>query len=89
MTSQHYRDHFLDQLHKLHQDHTFVHDFLTIFKGLSHRNGMREHQSETITRFVRGLRPKIRRAMITGPYDLDIVEKAFDVALKLDLTFKS
>jgi len=27
--------------------------------------------------------------MITGPYDLDTVEEAFDVALRLDLTFKT
>ena len=27
--------------------------------------------------------------MIIGPYDLDTVEKAFDVALRLDLTFKT
>ena len=26
--------------------------------------------------------------MITGSYDLDIIEEAFDVALKMDLTFK-
>ena len=26
--------------------------------------------------------------MITGLYDLDIIEEAFDVALKIDLTFK-
>ena len=49
---------------------------------------MREHHSEIITKFVWGLRPKIRRAMITGSYDLDTVEKAFDVVLKIDLTFK-
>jgi len=27
--------------------------------------------------------------MITGPYDLDTVEEAFNVALRLDLTFKT
>ena len=27
--------------------------------------------------------------MITGPYDLDTVEEAFDVALRLNLTFKT
>ena len=27
--------------------------------------------------------------MITGSYDLDTIEDAFDVALKLDLTFKT
>ena len=49
---------------------------------------VREHHSETITRFVWSFRPKIKHSMITGPYDLDTVEEAFDVALKLDLTFK-
>ena len=50
---------------------------------------MREHPSETVTRFVWDLRPKIKCAMITGPYDLDTVEDAFDVVLRLDLTFKT
>jgi len=27
--------------------------------------------------------------MITGSYDLDTIEEAFDVALKIDLTFKT
>ena len=27
--------------------------------------------------------------MIIGSYDLDIIEEAFDVALKIDLTFKT
>ena len=27
--------------------------------------------------------------MITGPYDLNTVEEAFDVTLRLDLTFKT
>ena len=26
--------------------------------------------------------------MIIGPYDLDMIEEAFDVALKIDLAFK-
>jgi len=38
--------------------------------------------------FAWGLRSKIRCAMITGSYDLDTVEEAFDVTLKIDLTFK-
>ena len=50
---------------------------------------MREHHSETITKFVWGLRLKIRRDVITGSYDLYTIEEAFDVALKLDLTFKT
>ena len=29
-----------------------------------------------------------KACLITGSYDLDIVEEAFDVALKVDLTFK-
>jgi len=49
---------------------------------------MREYHSHTITRFLLDLRSKIRHAMITGSYDLDIVEEAFDVALKIDLTCK-
>ena len=65
-----------------------VQDYITIFKDLTHRIDVSEHQSETINRFVWGLKPKIKRGMITGPYDLHIVEEAFDVTLKIDLTFK-
>ena len=89
MTSQHYRDPHLDQLHNLRQGHLSVQDYIVIFKNLTHRSDVREHPSETVTRFVWGLQPKIKRAMITGPYDLDTVEEAFDVALRLDLTFKT
>ena len=50
---------------------------------------MSEHHLETITKFVWGLQPKIRRAKITDPYDLDTIEEAFDIALKINLTFKT
>jgi len=48
---------------------------------------VREHHSETITGFVWGLRSKIRHAMITAPM-IYTFEEAFDVALKIGLTFK-
>jgi len=64
-------------------------DYIAIFKDLTDRNNVCEHHSETITRFVWSLKLKIRRVMITGPYDFDTVEEAFDVVLKLDLTFKT
>ena len=60
-----------------------VQDYIAIFKNLTH-----QHHSEIITRFVWGLRPKVRRVMITGAYDLDTVEEVFDVVLKIYLTFK-
>jgi len=88
MISQYYRDPYLDQLHNLHQGHMSVYDYIVIFKDLTHRSEVREHPSETVTMFVWGLRPNIKHAMIAGPYDLDTVEEAFDVALRLDLTFK-
>ena len=43
---------------------------------------MREHRSQNVTRFVWGIRSKIKRAMITDSYDLNTVEEAFNVALK-------
>ena len=67
MTSQHYRDPYVDQLQNLHQRHMSVHDYIVIFKNLTHRSEVREHPSETIIRFVWGLQPKIKRAMITDP----------------------
>jgi len=41
-----------------------------------------------ITRSVSGLRSKIKRVIIIDSYDLDTIEEAFDVALKINLTFK-
>ena len=70
MTSQHYRDPHLDQLHNLRQGHLSVQDYIAIFKNLTHRSDVRERHSEIISRFVWGLRSKIKRVMITGPYDL-------------------
>jgi len=87
MTSQHYRDPHLDRLHNLRQSQLFVQDYIAIFKDLTHRSDVREHPLGTITRFVLSLR-QIKRAMITGPYDLDTIEEAFDVTLRLDLTSK-
>ena len=66
-----------------------VQDYITILKDLTLCSDMREHHSKTITRFNWDLQSKIRRAMIIASYDLDTVEEAFDVASKLDLTFKT
>ena len=82
MTSHHYRDPYLEQRYNLHQGHMFVYNYIDIFNNLTHCSEVREHPSETVTRFVWGLRPNMKRAMITGPYDLDTVEEAFDIALK-------
>ena len=58
-----------------------VHDYIVIFEDLTRHSDMREHRSETIIMFVWGLRPKIRRAMIIGSYDLDTAKEVFYVAL--------
>ena len=65
-----------------------VQDYIAKFEDLILRCDVREYHSQTVTRFVWGLRSKIRCAMITDSYDLDTVEEDFDVALKIDLTFK-
>jgi len=74
MTGQYYKDHLLDQLHNFRRGHMSVQNYIDIFKDLTHRSNMREHHSETIARFVSGLQPKIRRAMITGSYNLDLLK---------------
>ena len=66
----------------------FVQDYITISEDLTRRSDVRKHCSQTITRFVWGLKSKIMCAIVNGSYDLDNVEEAFDVALKIDLTFK-
>jgi len=88
MSSQYYVNHLIEQLHSLRQSHMSVQDYIIIFKDLTHRSDVKEHHSETITRFVWRLQPRIKRVMITGSYDLDTIEEAFDVALKIDLAFK-
>jgi len=65
-----------------------VQDYIAKFEDLALRCDVREHCYHTVTKFVWDLRFKIRCVMITGSYDLDIVEEAFDVALMIDLTFK-
>ena len=57
-----------------------VQDCINTFEDLTCRRDAIENCSQMITRFV----PRL----ITGSYDLDAVEKAFDVVLKIDLTFK-
>ena len=61
-------------------------DYIIKFENLILRCDVKEHHSHIVIRF--GLRSKIRRDMITDSYDLDTVEEAFDVALKIVLTFK-
>jgi len=34
MSGQHYRNHLLDQLHNLRQDHMSIQDYITMFKDL-------------------------------------------------------
>ena len=65
-----------------------VQDYIAKFDDLTLHCNVREHYSHTVTGFVWGLRSKIRRAMINDSYDLDTIEEAFDVALKIELTFK-
>jgi len=61
-----------------------VQDYITKFEDLTLHCDVREHHSHIVTRFVWDLRSKIRR--VTGSYDLDTVEEAFDVTLKIILT---
>jgi len=88
MTSQYYKNHLLDQSCNLRQDHMSVQNYVAIFEDFISCSDVREHRSEIIARFVWGLKFKIRCAMITDFYNLDTVEEVFDVALKIDLTFK-
>jgi len=65
-----------------------VQDYIAIFENITRHCDVREHYSQTITRFVSGLRSKIKCAIIMSFHDVDTLEKAFDFALKLDLTLK-
>jgi len=85
---EYYRNSLLDQLYNLHQDDISVQDNIAKFKDSTLRYDVIEHHSHTITRFVWNFRSKIRRVMITSSYKLDTVEEAFDVAFKINLTFK-
>ena len=76
MTKKSYRevsnimDHLLDQLHNLHLGHMSIQNFIVIFEDLTCRCDVREHGSQTITRFVSALRSKIKHAMITSSHDV-------------------
>ena len=65
-----------------------VQEYIAKFEDLTLHCDVREHHSQVVTRFVWDLRSKIRRVIITGSYDLDTIEEAFDVTLKMNLTFK-
>jgi len=72
-----YRNYLLDQLHNLRQDQIFVQNYIATFEDLTRCSDVREHRSQSsqmTARFVSCLRSKIKRAMITGSYDLDTVE---------------
>jgi len=57
--------------------------YIAIFEDVTLYCDVSEHCSHTVTRIIWDLRSKIRCAMITDSYDLDIIEEAFDVALKI------
>jgi len=65
-----------------------IKDYIAKYEELTNHCDVREHRSQTIIRFVSGLRFDIRRAMITSSYGVDSVEDAFNFALKIDLNFK-
>ena len=78
-----YRNRLLDQLHNLRQTDMSIQDYIAKFEDLTLRYDERWHRSHIVTSFVWGLRSKIRRPVITGSYDLDIIEEAFNVVLKI------
>ena len=82
-----YRNYLLDLLCNLRQGYIFVQDYIATFKDLTCNCDMGEHCSQTITRFVLGLRSKIKRAIIMSSHDVDILEEVFEFALKIYLTF--
>jgi len=81
---EYYRNRLLNQLHcyTISVCDMSVQNYIAKLEDLTFRCNV------IITKFVWSLRFKIRRAMISGSNDLDTVEEAFDVASKIDLTFK-
>ena len=78
----------LDQLHNLRQDDLSIREYIARFEDLTRRHDVRKHRSQTISRFVSGLRPNIWHAIITSSYGVDSIKDTFAFALKIDLTFK-
>ena len=56
VTTQYYKNHRLYQLQNLQQGHMPVQDYIAIFEDLTRRSDVREHHSQTITRFVWGFK---------------------------------
>ena len=61
---EYYKNHLLDQLHNLRQGHMSIQNYIAIFEDLTRCYDVREHRSQTISRFILGLRSKVKRAMI-------------------------
>jgi len=83
-----YRHCLLDKLHNLRQGDLSVRDYIARFEDLTRRCDVTKHCSLTKTIFIFGLRPDIKRTIITSSYGVDSIEYAFSFALKRDLVFK-
>ena len=64
-----------------------IRDYIAKFGDLALRCDVREDRFLTISRFCLDLRSDIR-AMLTCSYHMDSFEKAFHLALELELSFK-
>ena len=85
---EYYKNRLLDQLNNLRQGDMSVQNYIAKFEDLTLRCDVSECHSHIVTMLVWDLRSKIKSVMTTGSYDLNTVEEAFDLALKIDLTFK-
>ena len=86
--SEFYRNHLLDKLHNLHQGNISFRDYIAIFDNLTLRCDVREDHYQAIPSFCSALGSNIRRVMLTSSYHVDSGEKAFHLALELELCFK-
>ena len=73
----------LNKLHNFRQGDLSVRDYIARFEDLICCCDVREHRSQTITRFVSGLRSDIKRIMTTSSYGVDSIEDVFAFALKM------
>ena len=69
----------LDQLYNLRQSDLSARDYIARFENLIRRGDVRKHRSQTIIRFISGLRSNIRSAIINSSYGVNSVEDTFDL----------
>ena len=81
------RNHILDQLNKNCHGSKSIQDYMVKFDNLTLRGDVREDPRQTLSRFLWGLKPKIRQAMLANSYHVNSLLDAFKLTQDLEISF--